>query len=99
LAVDDSDFALKALEHLKLDFKREFHFARNGFEAFSKHKALCADRQLYHLILMDLMMPVSDGYEATKMIRDFEMSSGIPRSYICGLSSNEADEGKFRVPQ
>lgn len=38
----------------------------------------------YHLVLMDIQMPVLDGYEATKYIRQ-ELNSTVP---IIGLSAN-----------
>lgn len=43
--------------------------AENGKEALEKLK-----NQSYHLILMDLQMPVMDGYEATKEIRKSDSS-------------------------
>ena len=54
--------------------------ANNGFEAANKFKS---KRGFYELILMDIQMPIMDGYEATKIIR--ELDSNIP---IIALSAN-----------
>lgn len=67
----------------KLGF--EIEIANNGQEAFEKVKEKC-----YDLILMDLMMPVMDGLEASVKIREFE--AGINRhSLIVGLTANTFD--------
>jgi putative two-component system response regulator len=42
------------------------------------------------LILMDLMMPVMDGYEATKLIKENKKTSTIPLIIISALSDREA---------
>ena len=45
--------------------------ARNGFEAFEEViKSLREDRQPYDLIVLDLNMPIADGYEAIKNIKN-----------------------------
>lgn len=59
--------------------------ANNGAEALEKVKE---DR--YDLILMDLMMPVMDGLEATQEIRLFEESSNY-HTPIIGLTANTFD--------
>jgi CheY-like chemotaxis protein len=41
----------------------------------------------YCAILMDVMMPGVDGYQATKMIRDFERQLGQRQIPIIGLSA------------
>jgi len=59
--------------------------ANNGAEALEKVKE---DR--YDLILMDLMMPVMDGLEATQEIRLFEESTNY-HTPIIGLTANTFD--------
>ena len=44
--------------------------AKNGEEAVEKYKQ--AERDTYDLILMDIQMPVMNGWDATKEIREFE---------------------------
>jgi CheY-like chemotaxis protein len=48
--------------------------------------AACAETE-YGAILMDVMMPGVDGYQATKLIRDFERQLHLRRIPIIGLSA------------
>ena len=59
--------------------------AQNGEEAIEVLKS-----QKIDLILMDLMMPVMDGYEATKIIKEDDEYSTIPLIIISALSDKEA---------
>lgn len=59
--------------------------ANNGLEALEK-----VQEKKYDLILMDLMMPVMDGFEATRAIRDFEESNST-HTPIIGLTANTFD--------
>ena len=64
--------------------------ANNGFEAVEKFK----DYE-YDIILMDIMMPIMDGFEATKLIRHYEFENGghIP---VVGLTANTYDADRER---
>jgi len=59
--------------------------ACNGQEAIELLKTTRFD-----LILMDLMMPIMDGFEATKIIKESEEYSNIPLIIISALSDKEA---------
>jgi CheY-like chemotaxis protein len=59
--------------------------ANNGLEAFEKVKI-----RNYDLVLMDLMMPVMDGLEATTRIREYEKSV-YKYTKIIGLTANTFD--------
>ncbi len=59
--------------------------ANNGQEALDK-----LQERSYDLVLMDLMMPVMDGMEATKRIREMEQQRGS-HTPIIGLTANTFD--------
>ncbi len=70
--------------------KRGFNidYANNGLEAVNK-----IQEKKYDLILMDLMMPVMDGFEATKRIREIENELNY-KTPIIGLTANTLDADK-----
>jgi|GEM_PF-1034711 len=51
----------------------------------------------YDLILMDIHMPVMDGYTTTATIREWEMKLGIPPTPILALTAYAYPEDKRRI--
>jgi two-component system, sensor histidine kinase and response regulator len=60
--------------------------ATNGREAVDACR-----RQEYHLVLMDVQMPVIDGYEATRQIRRLE---GVHQPLIVAMTAHAMDEDR-----
>lgn len=88
LLVDDNEMNLKVAKGLLEPYKMQIDVAMNGKEAIE----MVLDKH-YHLVFMDHMMPVMDGVEATKAIRELEGSyyADLP---IVALSANATAEAK-----
>lgn len=67
LLVEDVEFNILVAEKMLLNWSAQVDVAENGMIAVSK-----ARQNEYDLILMDLQMPVMDGYSATRHIREFK---------------------------
>lgn len=87
LAVEDDKFCQEALKMFLTALKVDFSIASNGQEAVDKYKAKQAN-----LVLMDLMMPVMDGFQASQAIRTFEKSSNKGKCKIVAISANDDDK-------
>ncbi|MBW8333177.1 MAG: response regulator [Prolixibacteraceae bacterium] len=72
LIVDDEEFNLYLIKNILKKWRVSFTEAHNGSEA-----AELAEKNAYDLILMDIRMPVLDGYEATKLILQHRPSTKI----------------------
>ena len=80
LVVDDDEMNRDMLSRRLLRKGYEVVLAVNGAEAIEK-----ASLERPELILMDLSMPVLDGYEATRRLKASEETRRIP---IIGLSAH-----------
>lgn len=92
LLVDDSRTALM-MSQMVLRSQRGFRFitASNGEEAVAKAAAERPD-----LILMDIMMPVMNGLEATRRIREIEALRDVPIIMLTTRSEMEYVEEGFQ---
>jgi len=80
LVVDDDEMNRDMLSRRLLRKGYEVVLAVNGAEAIER-----AGQERPELILMDLSMPVLDGYEATRRLKAETGTAGIP---IIGLSAH-----------
>lgn len=86
LLVDD---ALENRELIRLQLKKKpivLHEAVNGREALDMF-----EQNEYVLILMDIQMPIMDGYTATRLMRDFEQRTGRVKTPIVALTAHLSD--------
>jgi len=93
LVAEDIPVNQKIVSEMLCQIGVTFEVTSNGLEVFSKF-ALNPD---YDIIFMDCQMPVLDGFEATKRIRDFERSrskdySGSRRVSIVALTAGESSD-------
>jgi len=87
LIVDDNAINRQVIEMILDSAGIEHHSVENGLEAVE-----AARRERFPVVLMDLQMPVMDGFEATRQIRELEARRGGPRSSIIVVSANCLDE-------
>ena len=88
LIVEDNDVLRKLFQTQLKVLKLTGDEAVNGQDAVKK-----ASAHDYGMILMDVSMPVMDGIEATKLIREFENSHSkrrVPIIAVTGISDKES---------
>ena len=84
LVVDDEDLNLRLMEALLIPLGYEVSLARDGEEALKKVKELTPD-----LILLDIMMPLMDGFEVAKQLKADEDTRVIPIVMVTALNDVE----------
>lgn len=99
LIVEDNIINLKLLEAFMKRLKVRWQTAMNGREAVTKWRA-----GGFHLVLMDIQLPIMSGLEATKEIRRLERLNGIGVFSSSASSSapsvdGEEVEGEDRLPR
>jgi CheY-like chemotaxis protein len=86
--VEDSLVQQRVVAHLLRQMGHEVSVANEGFEALS---AVRRDGK-YDVIFMDCQMPLMDGIQSTRLIREIERLMG-QKNYIVGVSATaSADE-------
>ncbi len=82
LTVEDDEFTYIFIREILKEQNVELTWAMNGADAVEKFSL----DPTFDIVLMDLKMPVLDGYEATRLIRDIK--PGIP---VIAISAFEFD--------
>ncbi|NDV26942.1 response regulator [Desulfovibrio sp. JC010] len=91
LAEDCENNVLLVQLYLK-KFPYSIDVAENGHVAFEFFQ-----RNEYDVVLMDIEMPVTDGYEATLLIRDFEMKNDRAKTPIVAVTAHALPENEDRA--
>ena len=85
LIVDDEDANLGLLLRLLVPFGYVIETASNGREAVQKTRDYSPD-----LIILDIMMPVMDGYEACRLIKADPETKNIPVIIVTAFNDRES---------
>ncbi len=83
LLVDDNQINLMILTSYIRKIGRPFSTAATGLDAV---RTFCESPGRYKCVLMDISMPVMDGFEATRRIRAYEREQGLPPAAVFALS-------------
>ncbi|EAQ90029.1 hypothetical protein CHGG_06648 [Chaetomium globosum CBS 148.51] len=101
LIVEDNIINLRLLEAFVKRLKVRWQTAMNGREAVTKWRA-----GGFHLVLMDIQLPVMSGLEATREIRRLERTNSIGAFSTASNGNNsnntnggEPDESKKEMPE
>lgn len=93
LVVEDNKINQMVMRKLLSSFENvTFSVVENGKEAIDALK-----KGVYDLILMDLQMPIMDGYEATERIRNGELGDIIGNIPIIAVTADAMQETRQRV--
>lgn len=91
LIVDDTPANIQILdEALQTEF--DVYFAMNGNEALQKAESLQPD-----LILLDIMMPIMDGFEVCRNLKEKEQFRNIPIIFITALGRPEEESRGLKL--
>ena len=91
LLVEDNELNREIAEELLKQYGFLVDIAENGAEAVKKVKNSAPGT--YDLVLMDIQMPVMNGYEATERIRALE-DPALARIRILAMTANAFDEDR-----
>ncbi len=92
LLVEDNENNRQLFQFYLKGTPHSLDLAGNGLEAVNMTLA-----HEYDMIFMDIEMPIMDGYEATRIIRNREKDLNHPRVPICALTAHAMPEYRQRI--
>lgn len=92
LVAEDNKINVKVAEFTLRSIASQLDFAHNGQEVLEK-----IAQNYYDVILMDVKMPIMDGYETTRAIRQIESENPDikPMKIIAITANNQPEEVKY----
>jgi DNA-binding response OmpR family regulator len=85
LWVEDDKFLGNIVSKRMGEYKCEMFLAKNGEEAF---KYLAEQKQLPHIVVLDLVLPGMSGFDILKKIRDDSTLAGVPVIVLSNLNQS-----------
>ena len=92
LLVEDSEDNRMVIDLFLKEKPYKITYAENGQEGLDQFK-----QGEYGIVLMDIQMPIMDGYEATKAIRKYEEENGLKPTPIMALTANAFQDDEQRA--
>ncbi len=92
LIVEDSEDNVLVMQLYLKKHPYQLDIAENGLIGLEMFK-----KAHYDLVLMDIQMPVMDGYEATREIRRFEAEQGRDKARIIAVTAHASEENHRMV--
>jgi PAS domain S-box-containing protein len=92
LIVDDNEFNRKVISMQLIKEGYDCKLANNGIEALEFY-----EKQIFDMILMDIIMPIMDGITATREIRKREQEKKLPRTPIIAISANALERDRIDI--
>ena len=90
LVVDDEQDILELIRHSLAKEGFEVHVAANGAQALEQARKVKPE-----IIIMDVMMPVMDGMEACRQLKDNPETKNIPVIFLTARSEEFAELAGF----
>lgn len=95
LIVEDVEHDIAPIKNALKKQNIEFDIEGDGFAAVNMFKTQMKagytnkkiTRNEYGVILMNLDLPIMDGFEATEKIRALETANNYTRTFICGVTA------------
>ena len=89
LVAEDGELTRQLVQFLLVSCGYQVDEAENGLAALT-----LIEQWHYDLILMDCMMPLMDGYEACRRLREHEIASGAKRTPVIAFTANTQEQDR-----